>query len=342
MPASAVAPRLSAPRVGRALGVTVVVLAWIPAVLLLDRGASLWQQDLLGLGTWVLLLGLLARETPLVRSQVAVVVAFATAVEYTFSPLLHVYVYRLHNVPAFVPPGHGLVYLAALAFGRSRLVERWRGPLVAAVVGTGAAYAAWGLWWSGRPDELGAFWFLCMLGFLAWGPSRSLYVGAFIVVTYLEILGTHLGTWTWSTLGPTGTVLIGNPPSGAAGGYGWFDLAALLAGPAVSRAAGGASDRVRDWHVAQRVRALWSSARPAVGAGRARLTAGEAGPVDSVCSADRDPTLHPAHPAHPPNLARPAHPAHPPHLAHPAHPAHSPRLARAPSPSATAAQAEPG
>jgi hypothetical protein len=28
-------------------------------------------------------------------------------------------------------------------------------------------------------------------------------------------------------------VSIGNPPSGAAGGYGWFDLAAVLAGPAV-------------------------------------------------------------------------------------------------------------
>jgi len=165
------------------------------------------------------------------------VVAFATVIEFTFSPLLHVYVYRLHNLPMFVPPGHGLVYLAALAFGRSRLVERWRGPLVAAVVVIGGAYAAWGLWWSGRPDELGAFWFLCLLGFLAWGPSRSLYVGAFVVVTYLEILGTHLGTWTWSTHGPTGIVLIGNPPSGAAGGYGWFDLAALLAGPSVLGAA---------------------------------------------------------------------------------------------------------
>jgi hypothetical protein len=28
-------------------------------------------------------------------------------------------------------------------------------------------------------------------------------------------------------------VSSGNPPSGAAGGYGWFDLAAVLAGPAV-------------------------------------------------------------------------------------------------------------
>jgi hypothetical protein len=60
-----------------------------------------------------------------------------------------------------------------------------------------------------------------------------LYVGAFVVVTYLELLGTWLGTWEWQEHDPTGLVSIGNPPSGAAGGYGWFDLAAVLAGPAV-------------------------------------------------------------------------------------------------------------
>jgi hypothetical protein len=53
------------------------------------------------------------------------------------------------------------------------------------------------------------------------------------VVTYLELLGTWLGTWAWQTHDPTGLVAIGNPPSGAAGGYGWFDLAAVLAGPAL-------------------------------------------------------------------------------------------------------------
>jgi hypothetical protein len=30
-------------------------------------------------------------------------------------------------------------------------------------------------------------------------------------------------------------VSIGNPPSGAAGGYGWFDLVAVLAAPTMLR-----------------------------------------------------------------------------------------------------------
>ena len=66
-------------------------------MLLLDRGAGIWFQRALGVGTWLLLLLLLRREMPLVRAQVAVVVVFATAVEYTFSPLLEVYVYRLQQ-----------------------------------------------------------------------------------------------------------------------------------------------------------------------------------------------------------------------------------------------------
>ena len=212
-----------------------VTLTWVPLVLLLDRGAGIWFQRALGLGTWLLLLSLLRRETPLVRTQVGVVVAFATAVEYTFSPLMGVYVYRLHNVPAFVPPGHGLVYLCAFAIGRAAWVVAHRRPLMSATVLVGGAYAAWGLFWSPRLDVLGAFWFLCLLGFLRWGRSGTLYVGAFVVVTYLELLGTGLGTWAWQTHDPTGLVAIGNPPSGAAGGYGWFDLAAVLAGPVLLR-----------------------------------------------------------------------------------------------------------
>ncbi len=145
------------------------------------------------------------------------------------------YVYRLHNVPAFVPPGHGLVYLAALALGRSTLFRAHARGFIGAALVLGGAYAAWGLFWSPRLDVLGAFWYLCLLGFLAWGRSRLLYVGALVVVTYLEVLGTRLGTWTWQPHDPTGIVAIGNPPSVAAGGYGWFDLAAVLAAPVLLR-----------------------------------------------------------------------------------------------------------
>ena len=92
----------------------VVLMGWLSVVLWLDRsggGGGLWQQRALGVVTWGVLLLTLARVSPTVRAQTAAVVAFATAVEYVFSPTLEVYTYRFHNVPAFVPPGHGLVSL---------------------------------------------------------------------------------------------------------------------------------------------------------------------------------------------------------------------------------------
>lgn len=217
----------------RAAIVPVVVLGWITCVLLIDSRSTLAVQRGLGVATWCVLVGLLAREKPLVRAQTAIVVIFASLVEYTFSPFLGVYLYRFHNVPAYVPPGHGLVYLAALAIGRTVWVQAHARALAACVAAVGGCWATYGLLFASRPDALGAFWFVCLLAFLKWGPSRGLYVGAFLVVSYLELAGTSLGTWAWQRHDPTGLVSIGNPPSGAAGGYGWFDLAALALGPSV-------------------------------------------------------------------------------------------------------------
>jgi hypothetical protein len=225
------------------------IMTWIGAVLLMDAvpGWStheLIRQLALGAATWAVLVAVLVRQAPLLRVQTLVVLALATLVEYTFSPLLEAYVYRIGTVPLFVPPGHGLVYLAAAALGRA-IPLKLRGWAVAGTVVAGGAWAAHGLLLAERRDLLGAVWFGCLLGFLAWGRSRPLYVGAFVLVSYLELLGTALGTWAWASTDPVlHLVTQGNPPSGAAGGYGWFDLYAMLLAPPLlawwRRRAGGA------------------------------------------------------------------------------------------------------
>ena len=207
------------------------VAVWVAVVLGLDTDASLGQQRLLGVVTWALLLWLLRDESRETRVQVAVVVAFASVVEYVFAGWLGVYVYRLGNVPAFVPPGHGLVYLAALTLGRR--LPRQALPVTLVV---GGLWALWGLTLSPTPDVLGAFWFGCLLVFARFGRSPMLYASAFLVVSYLELVGTGLGTWAWQPHDPlTGWVAIGNPPSGVAGGYAWFDAAALALTPVLLR-----------------------------------------------------------------------------------------------------------
>ena len=183
------------------------MMGWLTLVLAVDSVGTRSTQAALGVATWVVLLVALRGCSPLVRAQTLVVVAFATAVEYTFSPGLGVYLYRFDNVPAYVPPGHGLVYLSAFALGHSPFVRR----------------------------RLRAAGWVVMLPLGHQQPVRrpqpEVYVGAGVVVTWLELAGTRLGTWAWQQEDPVGWLSIGNPPSGAAGGYGWFDLAALLTAP---------------------------------------------------------------------------------------------------------------
>ncbi|MEI8057086.1 MAG: hypothetical protein WCI29_06740 [Actinomycetes bacterium] len=220
----------------------VLALIWIPSVLWCDRFVNLPGQVVLGAITWALLIWWLVHETPTVRAQTAVVVVLATVVEYVFSGWLGVYVYRLDHVPAYVPPGHGLVYLAALAVGRLPVVQRNARLAVRTTIVLAGAWAFWGLLLSPRHDVLGFFWYVCLLGFLRWGQSTLLYVGAFFVVSYLEILGTGWGVWAWQPVDTImGWVPMGNPPSIAAGGYGWFDLYAVLLAPVL----------VRRWRVEQ-------------------------------------------------------------------------------------------
>ena len=74
-------------------------------------------------------------------------------------------------------------------------------------------------------------WFGCLLVFLSRGRTPLVYCGAFVVTSYLELYGTGLGTWAWQPHDPTGLISIGNPPSGIAGGYCFFDAAALWLTP---------------------------------------------------------------------------------------------------------------
>ena len=217
--------------------VALLVVAWIPVVLLADREASLVEQHLLGAGSAALLLGLVLREGALVRVQVAVLVLYAMVVELTFSVGLGAYSYRLDNVPLFVPPGHGLVYLAALCLGRSAPFRAARPWLVPATGAVALGYGLYGVTLAERPDAVGLFWAGCLAWFLWRGRAPLVYVAAFAVVTWLELLGTAIGTWEWAPVDPVlGWVTMGNPPSGVAGAYCYLDAAALTVAPALLRA----------------------------------------------------------------------------------------------------------
>ena len=65
--------------------------------------------------TWAVLIAAAARLSTIHRAQVIGVVCFATVGELTGSIIWGVYRYRLHNLPLFVPPAHGLVFLTGIS-----------------------------------------------------------------------------------------------------------------------------------------------------------------------------------------------------------------------------------
>lgn len=211
---------------------TVIVVAAIVG-LGLDRYVGLAWQPVLGLCAWVILAGLLTRATPMERTQTLVVVAVATFFEIVGSIIWGVYVYRYDNLPMFVPPGHGMVYLFGLRLTQTGWGSRNRRLLVRVAVAGVVGWAVIGLTLLERVDVAGAIGAVVLAGFLVRGRQAATYAGVFLYVAFLELYGTAIGTWFWLEEVPGLGVPNGNPPSGIAGGYVFFDIAAIALAPAI-------------------------------------------------------------------------------------------------------------
>lgn len=199
----------------------------------LDRFATLGWQIVLSLCTWAILLVVCIPLSPEQRARTAVVVMVATVGEIIGSIIWGAYTYRLGNLPLFVPPGHGLVYLTGLRISQTRFAVEHRAAFVRTALALICGWGVLGLTGVlGRHDVAGAVGCATLAAFII-GSRRAgtLYAGVFLAVAALEIYGTAVGTWQWAELIPGIDVRNGNPPSGAASGYVLFDICALAFGP---------------------------------------------------------------------------------------------------------------
>ena len=206
------------------VGVTLIGLA-------LDRVVWLPGQYVLGLLCWGMLGLALRSATRAERVQTLVVIAVATCFEIIGSIIWGAYIYRHHNLPMFVPPGHGMVYLFGLRLSQTEWVRAhtrlWIGIAAAGL----AAWAVIGLTLLPRADVGGAFGCIVLLAFLLRGRNASVYASVFAFVAFLEIYGVSMGTWAWQAHIPGTPIPTGNPPSGIAAGYVFFDIAAIALSP---------------------------------------------------------------------------------------------------------------
>jgi hypothetical protein len=208
--------------------------AYFAALLAVDQVVGRGGQVVLGVVTASVLVVACRPLSVERRAQVAVVVGVATCFEVLGSIVWGVYRYRLGNLPLFVPPAHGLVYLTGLEVSRLALVRRYERAFVGLIVALGAAWAAIGLSGAlGRVDAIGAFGVLVFSAYLFVGPAPAVYGGVFLAVAGLELYGTAIGTWRWAAVVPGLGLPDGNPPAGAASGYVLFDIAAMALAPLI-------------------------------------------------------------------------------------------------------------
>ncbi len=207
------------------------IIGFLAVLLAVDTQVDARLQLVLGVATWVAL-WLACRTVPrLLGAQALVVVVVATCAEFVGSIVWGVYTYRLENLPSFVPPAHGLVYLAGASLAGAASNRLLQGRLVALalvlVVGWGVA----GITVLPREDVGGALGAALLALYLVRGRAPHVYAGVFLVVAWLELYGTAIGTWEWAPVIPGTEVTNGNPPSGVASGYIWFDIVALALAP---------------------------------------------------------------------------------------------------------------
>lgn len=208
------------------------LLTYLPFLLLADSHVTaLWQQQTLGVITFVVLY-LAALQAPKEqRIQVWACVGVATCFEIFGSLIWGVYRYRMHNIPLFVPPGHGLVYLFGLLGMRLPVVLQHGRRFGHVILGTAGLWAVAGLTVlpliTQRFDLQGALCLPVFAYFVLRSPRWALFAWIFIATAALEIVGTSLGNWYWVPVAPWTHIPSGNPPSVIVGGYCVIDASVL-------------------------------------------------------------------------------------------------------------------
>src|SRR5438309_2158958 len=202
----------------------VALLTYTPIVLFADsRVTSVWEQAGLGAVTALVLLACTRTLGPHERWQVWLCVVVATGFEVFGSLIWGVYRYRLHNIPLYVPPGHGLVYFFGITAAATPVFQRYGRRAALVVLALCAAWAVGGLTvlpvWTHRLDVQGALCLPVFAWFLLRSPRYALFAAIFIATTDLEIVGTLARDWYWLPVAPIDRLPSGNPPSAIAGGY---------------------------------------------------------------------------------------------------------------------------
>jgi len=161
-----------------------------------------------------------------VRDMMLIGIVIGLAGEFLFSIVLGMYHYRLENIPLWLAFGHGLIFAWVLRCSRKRWLrenqEVVQRVLIALALIYGLIWLIWANDWYG---------FVCMMAFMATlfaaKKSRLFFLIMFVVVCYIEQVGTTLGCWYWpdTAFHVVSGLPSANPPSGIVVFYFIFNAA---------------------------------------------------------------------------------------------------------------------
>ncbi len=213
-------------------GTILGVVAWLPTILFLDSqymaARISWGQWAANIATFMYFGWMYYTASARLRKLMIIGLFVATAGEVFFALIVGMYEYRLENIPLYVPPGHTIVYGAVYYFAREPWVRRHRRPLAVAMFIAAAGFSTW--WLFSQNDLYG---FICFSVFctilLVNRDSTMFFLSMYLLVLYLELLGTSMGNWYWHSilLDKYPSIPSGNPPSGISVFYFGFDVACL-------------------------------------------------------------------------------------------------------------------
>lgn len=194
-----------------------LIVATIVLGLLVDQHWSRYGQVVASAATWMVFAILWSRNDTYRRPVLAACLILATAGEVFLSVVWGLYQYRLGNIPLFVPPGHVLLFCLATQIAE-RLPQRGEWWIALGAAPLVALFA-----WSGR-DTLGPLLYALFLLCVAISPSRKRYATMFVLSLAMELYGTWIGNWVWSSSVPWLGLTADNPPLAAGAFYCVLDL----------------------------------------------------------------------------------------------------------------------
>lgn len=163
---------------------------------------SEWPVNIWCIG---LFLNLYFRAENRERIEMITVLAFATPMELFFSEVWLIYEYQRGLMPLFVPVGHWFL------FDSGKIIAgKISGNLPMILLLPFIPIVMYGVWQG--TDTSGVVMLVLVIGFTKFGPQPSLYASMAWLALLMELWGTYLGNWAWSSDVPWTGLTAWNPP----------------------------------------------------------------------------------------------------------------------------------